>query len=54
VESGAAQIGIVVKPVMVEEVISVSGSGEAMPQKSTWFYPKLMTGMVFHSLEQDA
>ncbi|NTU59249.1 MAG: DUF1015 domain-containing protein [Chlorobiaceae bacterium] len=54
VASGAAQIGIVVKPVRVEEVISVSGSGEAMPQKSTWFYPKLMTGMVFHSLEPEA
>jgi uncharacterized protein (DUF1015 family) len=54
VASGEAQLGIVVKPVRVEEVISVSGSGEAMPQKSTWFYPKLMTGMVFHSLEQDA
>ena len=54
VASGAAQIGIVVKPVGVDEVISVSGSGEAMPQKSTWFYPKIVTGMVFHSLEQDA
>jgi uncharacterized protein (DUF1015 family) len=54
VASGAAQIGVVVKPVGVDEVISVSGSGEAMPQKSTWFYPKLMTGMVFHSLERDS
>ncbi|NTW52434.1 MAG: DUF1015 domain-containing protein [Chlorobiaceae bacterium] len=52
VDSGAAQVGIVVKPVRVEEVIAVSGSGEAMPQKSTWFYPKIVTGMVFHSLEQ--
>jgi len=52
VASGAAQIGIVLRPVQVEQVIEVSVSGEAMPQKSTWFYPKVMTGMVFHSLEK--
>lgn len=54
VESGKAQIGIVLRPVQVEQVIDVSVSGEAMPQKSTWFYPKVMTGMVFHSLEKEA
>lgn len=53
VESGKAQLGIVVRPVGVEKVIDVSRSGEAMPQKSTWFYPKVMTGMVFHSLEPE-
>mgnify|MGYP001806084928 FL=1 len=52
VASGKAQLGIVLRPVQVEQVISVSVSGEAMPQKSTWFYPKVMTGMVFHSLEK--
>jgi uncharacterized protein (DUF1015 family) len=54
VASGKAQVGIVLRPVQVEQVISVSVSGEAMPQKSTWFYPKVMTGMVFHSLEKEA
>lgn len=54
VASGKAQVGIVLRPVRVEQVISVSVSGEAMPQKSTWFYPKVMTGMVFHSLEKEA
>jgi uncharacterized protein (DUF1015 family) len=54
VASGKAQVGIVLRPVRVEEVISVSVSGEAMPQKSTWFYPKVMTGLVFHSLEKEA
>jgi uncharacterized protein (DUF1015 family) len=52
VASGKAQLGIVLRPVQVAQVISVSVSGEAMPQKSTWFYPKVMTGMVFHSLEK--
>ena len=54
VGSGAAQLGVVLKPTMVEQVVSVAGSGEVMPQKSTWFYPKIMTGMVFRSLEGDA
>jgi uncharacterized protein (DUF1015 family) len=52
VAAGTAQMGLVLKPVRVEEVVSVAGSGEIMPQKSTWFYPKIMTGMVFHSLEE--
>ena len=52
VADGTAQMGLVVKPVRVEEVVAVAGSGEIMPQKSTWFYPKIMTGMVFHSLEE--
>ncbi|MGC8773957.1 MAG: DUF1015 domain-containing protein [Chlorobaculum sp.] len=54
VASGKAQLGIVLRSVRVEQVIDVSVSGEAMPQKSTWFYPKVMTGMVFHSLEKEA
>lgn len=54
VASGRAQVGIVLRPTGAEQVMSVSQSGEAMPQKSTWFYPKVMTGMVFRSLEGDA
>jgi uncharacterized protein (DUF1015 family) len=51
VATGSAQVGIVVKPTTVDQVLSVSGSGEVMPQKSTYFYPKVMTGLVIHSLE---
>ncbi|NTV02584.1 MAG: DUF1015 domain-containing protein [Chlorobiaceae bacterium] len=54
VASGEAHFGVVLKPTRVEQVVSVAGSGEVMPQKSTWFYPKIMTGMVFRSLEGDA
>ncbi|NTU93577.1 MAG: DUF1015 domain-containing protein [Chlorobiaceae bacterium] len=54
VGSGAVQLGIVLKPTRVEDVIEVAGSGEVMPQKSTWFYPKIMTGLVFRSLEGSA
>jgi uncharacterized protein (DUF1015 family) len=54
VASGKAQMGILMKPTRVEQVISVAASGEVMPQKSTWFYPKIMTGMVFRSLGRGA
>lgn len=50
VAAGSAQIGVVMKPAGVGQVIAVAASGEVMPQKSTWFYPKVMTGMVFRSL----
>jgi uncharacterized protein (DUF1015 family) len=51
VDSGKAQIGFVVKPATVEQVLAVSESGGVMPQKSTFFYPKIMTGLVFSPLE---
>ncbi len=50
VASGSAQFGVVMNPTAVDQVIEVAASGEVMPQKSTWFYPKVMTGLVFRSL----
>ncbi len=49
-ESGKVQVGFVVKPTTVEQVLAVSETGEVMPQKSTFFYPKIMTGLVFNPL----
>lgn len=51
VSSGKVQAGFVVKPATVNQVLAVSESGDVMPQKSTFFYPKIMTGLVFHSLD---
>ena len=51
VESGRVQVGFVVKPTTVEQVLAVSETGEVMPQKSTFFYPKIMTGLLFNPLE---
>ena len=50
VEKGDIQAGFVVKPTTVQQVLDISGEGEVMPQKSTYFYPKIMTGMVMHRL----
>lgn len=51
VETGRVQVGFVVKPATVGQVLAVSESGGVMPQKSTFFYPKIMTGLVFNPLD---
>jgi uncharacterized protein (DUF1015 family) len=37
-------------PVSVASVLSLADKGERMPQKSTFFHPKLGTGLVFHAM----
>jgi uncharacterized protein (DUF1015 family) len=51
VERGEAQAAILVRPTRLEELAAVAMAGDVMPQKSTYFYPKLLTGMVFNPLE---
>ena len=38
------------RPTPVEQVRAVAAAGETMPPKSTYFYPKLLTGIVFNPL----
>jgi uncharacterized protein (DUF1015 family) len=47
-ESGKLQIAFLMNPTKVDQVVSVARAGEKMPQKSTFFYPKLMTGFVMN------
>ena len=51
VESGAEQIFFVLNPTVADEVVRVADHGEKMPQKSTDFYPKLLTGLVAMKME---
>jgi uncharacterized protein (DUF1015 family) len=51
VARGAAKAAILVRPTKLEQLAAVANAGEVMPHKSTYFYPKLLTGMVFHCLE---
>ena len=37
-------------PVTMEELLSVADAGEIMPPKSTWFEPKLRSGLFVHEL----
>ena len=51
VARGEAAAAILVRPTRLEELTAVAAAGDVMPQKSTYFYPKLLTGMVFYPLE---
>jgi uncharacterized protein (DUF1015 family) len=50
VRGGDALLAFAVNPVSVEEMIAVADAGETMPQKSTYFYPKVSAGLVLHGL----
>ncbi|MBK5219008.1 MAG: DUF1015 domain-containing protein [Thermoleophilia bacterium] len=47
VDGGAYDIAFIQRPVPVEQVKAVAETDENMPPKSTYFFPKVMTGMVF-------
>ncbi len=51
VESGEYDAGFFMRPTPVEQVREVAAAGENMPPKSTFFYPKLATGLVLNPLE---
>ncbi|MCX6092258.1 MAG: DUF1015 domain-containing protein, partial [Candidatus Bipolaricaulota bacterium] len=46
IETGTEQIFFLLNPTGADEVVRVADHGEKMPQKSTDFYPKLLTGLV--------
>jgi len=52
VERGAAQIAFLLNPVDVDLVVRVATAGEVMPQKSTDFYPKLLSGITMYRIEE--
>ncbi len=49
-EAGEFQVGFFMNPTGLDQIRSVALGGERMPQKATFFYPKLPTGLVFHDL----
>jgi uncharacterized protein (DUF1015 family) len=50
VRSGRAQAAFLLQPPQVADVLAVAASGAVMPQKSTYFYPKPASGIVFNPL----
>jgi uncharacterized protein (DUF1015 family) len=48
VDSGRAEGAFLLRPPTIEQVEAVAAAGETMPQKSTYFYPKLFSGLLFH------
>lgn len=51
VNDGDAQLAFLLNGTRVDQLREVSLRGEKMPQKSTYFYPKLLTGLVLNSLD---
>lgn len=53
VSTGEAGLAIITNSVSIEEVKSVCNSGSVMPQKSTYFYPKVICGFLFGSIQEE-
>ena len=51
VASGDADIAFLIKPITLDQLKDVSLSGDVMPQKSTDFYPKLLSGLAIYALD---
>jgi uncharacterized protein (DUF1015 family) len=52
-QSGEGQVLFVMNPTPVAQVREVAEAGEVMPQKSTYFYPKVLTGLAIHTLDPE-
>ena len=50
VRKGSAQMAFLVKPTSIQQVADISFGGGVMPQKSTDFYPKLLSGIAMYRL----
>lgn len=51
VESGNAAVAFSMFPTSIEQLIAIADAGAIMPPKSTWFEPKLRSGLVVHTLQ---
>ena len=50
VREGEAAVAYVLRPTRIEEVFAHARRGEVLPQKTTYFFPKLISGLLFHPL----
>ena len=51
VDSGEMAFALALYPVTMEQLMNIADTGNIMPPKTTWFEPKLRSGLVIHSLE---
>ena len=51
VASGEAGVAFALHPVTMQQLMAIADAGEIMPPKSTWFEPKLKSGLFVHSLD---
>jgi uncharacterized protein (DUF1015 family) len=53
VDSGEMKAAFALFPVSMQQLINIADSGNIMPPKTTWFEPKLRSGLVIHTLEEE-
>lgn len=51
VDSGEMKVAFAMYPVSMEQLLNIADTGNIMPPKTTWFEPKLRSGLVIHSLK---
>jgi uncharacterized protein (DUF1015 family) len=51
VDSGKYALAVAMQPVRVETVLAIADKDGVMPPKSTWFEPKLLSGLVVHTID---
>jgi len=51
VDSGEMKVALALYPVSMKQLIDIADTGNIMPPKTTWFEPKLRSGLVIHKLE---
>jgi uncharacterized protein (DUF1015 family) len=52
VRRGEVQVAFLMNPTRVEALRAVAGARCTMPQKATYFYPKLLSGLLIHALDE--
>ena len=52
VDSGEMKVAFALYPVSMDQLIRIADTGNIMPPKTTWFEPKLRSGLAIHSLER--
>lgn len=52
VDSGEMKVAFALYPVSMKQLIDIADTGNIMPPKTTWFEPKLRSGVVIHSFEE--
>jgi len=53
VDSGKAAVAFSMYPTTVEQLMAIADAGQIMPPKSTWFEPKLRSGLFIHTFEEE-
>ena len=49
--SGKTQMAFLVNPTKIEQIIEITANSLLMPRKSTFFHPKIVTGLVFNKID---